>query len=257
MLEEGWKPRVRTVKGRRYITLRKADKERSLGVYTPELWQKIKSLTVKLGKEPSKAISLTDERSAAIDLLEKRLSELERLMRERVEGLAEWKIQNCMHRRSRYGFTYCKAWKWNRKPSRLMEAFPEVKFKRMKPEGAKLWYASPHPSLCTACTRFMEVEPTTEQEFWGMYGNVGRLEASLNLLRESAEKRVREDYGCTHMDSDGRCKYWHWYNRNWSREQKEDSIMEKDKLIRVWRDNVKANPEICASCPNYKPRGAV
>lgn len=58
--------------------------------------------------------------------------------------MPERKMETCKHVNSWFGFTYCKAWKWRRKPIHLIEMFPEVEFKRVKPEGEKLWYVSPH-----------------------------------------------------------------------------------------------------------------
>ena len=42
LINEGWKIRIKTKKNRRYITVRKGNKERSLGPYTDELWNKVK-----------------------------------------------------------------------------------------------------------------------------------------------------------------------------------------------------------------------
>ena len=46
LINEGWKPRIKTKKNRRYITVRKGNNERSLGPYTDELWEKVKPLGV-------------------------------------------------------------------------------------------------------------------------------------------------------------------------------------------------------------------
>jgi len=82
-----------------------------------------------------------------------------------------------------------------------------------------------------------------------------KLEVPVDLLKESALRRVRDDhFGCFHMGKDGYCTWWHYYGRKSLHEQKEDSITEGGILKKVWRDNVKSNPEICASCPSYTPR---
>lgn len=44
LINEGWKPRIKKKKNRRYITLRKGNKEKSLGPYTDELWEKVKPI---------------------------------------------------------------------------------------------------------------------------------------------------------------------------------------------------------------------
>jgi hypothetical protein len=82
-----------------------------------------------------------------------------------------------------------------------------------------------------------------------------KLEVRVDLLRDSALRRVRDDhYGCIHMGKDGYCTWWYYDERLLRHEQKEDSVTESGILKKVWRDNVKANPEICSSCPSYNPR---
>lgn len=48
MVEEGWRPRVKKVKGTEYLCLRLGNKERSLGHYTPETWNLLLELFPKL-----------------------------------------------------------------------------------------------------------------------------------------------------------------------------------------------------------------
>ena len=46
-IRDGWRFRIKTVKGLRYITRRKGQKERSLGPFKPELWALIRRLTAQ------------------------------------------------------------------------------------------------------------------------------------------------------------------------------------------------------------------
>ena len=56
LVNEGWKPRIKNRKNRRYITLRRGNKERSLGPYTDELWDKVKP--TDLSDIPSQVLEL-------------------------------------------------------------------------------------------------------------------------------------------------------------------------------------------------------
>ena len=38
--EESWQARIRVIKNRKYIIVRKLNKDKSLGPYSPEKWQK-------------------------------------------------------------------------------------------------------------------------------------------------------------------------------------------------------------------------
>ena len=67
LIKEGWKPRIKKKKNRRYITLRKGNEERSFGPYTDELWEKVKPA------------DLSAILSHVLDL-ERRINELERAM---------------------------------------------------------------------------------------------------------------------------------------------------------------------------------
>jgi DNA polymerase elongation subunit (family B) len=55
LIEEGWVPRIKTVRGHRYITLRKGGEERSLGAYTQRARAKVLKIYMKklIGREVS------------------------------------------------------------------------------------------------------------------------------------------------------------------------------------------------------------
>ena len=78
LLRDGWTPRLKVVGGRRYVTLRKGNRERSLGPYTPKLWEEVKrrAQAIQRNKHPHFAISeevkrLRDELRALADRVEK------------------------------------------------------------------------------------------------------------------------------------------------------------------------------------------
>jgi len=81
LLLEGWRPRIKKVKERRYITVLKGKKERSLGPYTDELWDKVKPT------DPWATPSQISE-------LEKRIDKIEKTKRESNPSLLEKRIDN-------------------------------------------------------------------------------------------------------------------------------------------------------------------
>jgi len=82
--------------------------------------------------------------------------------------------------------------------------------------------------------------------------DISNISTSVKFLISSAERRVRDDAnGCVHLGQDGYCTLWYYGNRQWDRDQKEDVSNGKT----CYRDNVKKNPEICASCPSFKSKG--
>lgn len=257
LLEEGWTPRIKTVKGHRYITLRKGKKEKSLGPHNEELWNQLKALIPlpKFEQRPLKKLEIYESLKALSHRVEDLESELKWLKSR--PNVGEEKATQCNHIKSWYGRKFCGAWGWEKKPSTLIAMFPNVFFKRNKMGGESLWRFTPHQDICMACTRFMETDPSDEYEIARLNERISQLEPTVKLLKSSAQRRVRDDHhGCTHMGQDGYCTWWHYYERQWDRDQKEDLIIEGGRQMRVWRDNVKKNPEVCASCPSYSPKEA-
>ena len=81
LLRDGWTPRLKVVGGRRYVTLRKGNRKRSLGPYTPELWEEVRRHAQAVRKYPHLAMSgevrrLRDELRALIERVEKGVSEI-------------------------------------------------------------------------------------------------------------------------------------------------------------------------------------
>jgi hypothetical protein len=74
----------------------------------------------------------------------------------------------------------------------------------------------------------------------------------LKSLKDSARRRIREDEdGCIHIKPNGTCEMWSYTRRFYDREQEMDTIIKNGASKQVYRDNVKKNPLICASCPSY------
>ena len=113
------------------------------------------------------------------------------------------------------------------------------------------WRFKPHLDICGSCTKFLE--PSSQQKaLETIIDDYQEVFSSVNLLTQSAKRRVRKDHnGCAYMSEDGYCTYWSYNRRQWDKDQKRDIYEQKT----VYRDYVKKHPEICASCPSYKPKG--
>jgi len=75
---------------------------------------------------------------------------------------------------------------------------------------------------------------------------------SMDFIRQSAERRLRDDYnGCKWLSKDGYCTCWAWYNKVKGWNMKTDIVEGRV----VYRLNVKKHPLICTACPSYQPRG--
>jgi len=78
------------------------------------------------------------------------------------------------------------------------------------------------------------------------------LEDSIDWIRRSAERRLRDDYnGCKWLDGSGYCTCWYWYEKVRDCDMRPDIVEGRT----VYRLNVKKHPLICTACSAYKPRG--
>ena len=256
LLDDGWVPRIKTVKNRKYMTVRKGGKEKSLGPYNEELWNKI----AKLGRVEHrltfeewnglKSILATNddtiaELKAEFNMLKARQEVVNDLF-----NLAEM-VSQCPYSKMWYGQNFCSKYTWEKNPSEIIKLFPRVTFKRNKMNSQHMWRFVPHLNICGSCTKFLEPSyvqkalEKTENNFNFFFDSVA-------LLTESAQGRVRDDHcGCVRIGEDGYCTYWQYSGRRWDRDQKQAISDGKT----VYHDNVKKHPEICASCPSFKPRG--
>jgi len=84
----------------------------------------------------------------------------------------------------------------------------------------------------------------------GLKAGIEELVKMRDELYVSAVRRFKDEYRCKHVDEDGYCTYWYWY------EKKEGLLMREDvvKGKKVYRINVLKHIYMCALCPTYKPR---
>jgi len=217
LLSEGWTLRIRNVKGKAYITLRLGNRERSLGLYSEELWRRVsvKAGSVKpaggahtvaqppktsaeVSKPPPAAGVQMEELNQVKEQVKTLLKKVDRL--EAGSRLTAWKVENCRHIREWFGHTICLAWRWDRKPTALMELLPKVKFRRLKPDWEKHhWYAEPCSSLCDQCTKFMEARPYGEQVAEKIEVIEGSADYAADVVNDSI---VNPNYDCPECDSE-------------------------------------------------------
>lgn len=257
-ISEGWKFRIKTSHGRKYITRRKKGEERSLGKYNENLWNLIKESTIEKTLEKERSIEALQNEIETLKIslttMQNTIDEIKEELEEKSDTgfdlthLTEKKISICLNHKEWYGNRFCSVYTWDRKPSKIMRIFPDVKFKRNKMDNEQRWRFIPHPDICTFCNPMITL---LLQEYVDKM-SFNRSLVSLKILKQSAERRVRNDHcGCKGMNKDGYCTLWHYSERTYDRYQKEGVYSGK----RVYYDNVKKHPEICASCPSYTPKG--
>jgi hypothetical protein len=115
LIENGWRFRVKTVKKRRYITMRKRQMERSLGPYDEDLWKRIQSIK----KRQINQRELSTQESEDIERAWRR--EISR-SRERYHMLLKFERSrvistSCRHIVDRF----CHFWIWQDEPSFLKD----------------------------------------------------------------------------------------------------------------------------------------
>ena len=206
LLSEGWTPRVRHVKGKDYITLRKGSQERSLGPHSEELWRRV---SVKAGTRPPKTPVEISKPPPAVGVQAEELNRVKeqvQILLEKVDRfeawsrLTEWKVENCRHIYEWFGHVICVAWRWDRKPTALMERLPRVQFARLKADWEKhRWYASPHPDLCGQCTKFMEAKPYGEHVAEKIEVIEGSADYAADCVNDSI---INPCYSCSECESE-------------------------------------------------------
>jgi len=124
-VRDGWHFRVKSVKGRKYITRRKGQKERGVGPFDPDLWASINLFTPQSAEEET---SLIQEES----VLEKGINDLPKgtpdWFRASVEFEMKWRrllkdismhrglemVRTCMHLDDE---GLCSYWSWENEPN--------------------------------------------------------------------------------------------------------------------------------------------
>lgn len=164
-LKEGWNFRVKVVKGRRYVTRRKGQQERSLGPYSEELWDTIVRVRKLIQEEgvhvPQKERVDDSDGSPGIrsDLLKA------------AERNSNWLDQSLDLERSVYMMTRCVHrdddgnciyWAWGRKPGFFEHAealFLAEDFKLVRVLGgneAEKWVVRASTWFCKHCPSFLD-----------------------------------------------------------------------------------------------------
>jgi len=76
------------------------------------------------------------------------------------------------------------------------------------------------------------------------------LEDAMDLIRESASRRLRGRSECIHIDRNGYCTMWRWMGKVEGWDMREGVSGGR----KIYYLNVKKHPLVCTSCPTYKPR---
>jgi predicted nuclease with TOPRIM domain len=76
------------------------------------------------------------------------------------------------------------------------------------------------------------------------------LEDAMDLIRESASRRLRGRSECTYIDRNGYCTMWYWMGKVEGWDMREGVSGGR----KIYHLNARKHPLICTSCPTYKPR---
>ena len=76
------------------------------------------------------------------------------------------------------------------------------------------------------------------------------LEDAMDLIRESASRRLRGRSECMHINRSGYCTAWYWMGKVEGWDMREDVSGGR----KIYYLNVRKHPLACTSCPTYKPR---
>jgi len=260
LAEEGWKARKKTVKGHQYIVVRKKGRDRSLGAFSEELWERLRRLgMVKEKVGVSELKDLKDSVAKAnkkIDDLKKELEKVKATPRvDESSKLLEWKVSRCPFAKSYINNVFCSKYLWDNKPSDIIRRFPNVTFKRsamgFNGENRK-WRFTPHLDICGLCNPvdnlFSKLNENAYEDLRRLKDDVAKNQVLIGYLKSAAQKieaHVEKKTPCKHLGDDGYCTYWGWDAWRWDRDRKK---RENGR----WYDNVKDNPIICVACPSYE-----
>lgn len=165
----GWSFRIKTSKGRQYITRRRGQEERGMGRFTEELWSVIERLKNELletvNHAPGKVAANTDTPSESehneSEVLPKGLSRREFLVKRIEDSITVHrgglKMGGCMHNMN----SYCTYWLWSSRPpffDHVDECFGSDQYARKDIQvGDKIekkWVFRASPWYCGYCSSF-------------------------------------------------------------------------------------------------------
>lgn len=255
-ISKGWKFRVKNVGEYEYIICYKREQERSLGSYNDKVWKFIEENGGKKPNVNQKEMQYIKQ----IKKLKEKISHFENLEEQTILV-----TKKCPYIETWFGFIYCKSLSWDRKPTKIMKIYPQINFKQINPEHVKRkWYVTPHKDLCRTCMMFPKTPSNIIENLVHLTDIIDEIKKdvystsnSLSQIKKSAKRRIKDGYECINIQSDGYCNKWYNYKRILDREQKEEIILKNGKSIKVYLDNVKKNPLICASCPLYKIKNKI
>lgn len=154
LMNDGWRFRIKTVKGKRYISARKGRDERGVAPFSEELWGEIQKLT---GLEGGlKEVTSIEEKTSNVEdenlqLHVRRINEFLRASR------GSHMSRYCLFKDSE---NYCEYWQWNSEPpnySYITKIWGENMFRVSGDEasGSKRWALKAFPYMCAGCPVFV------------------------------------------------------------------------------------------------------
>jgi len=261
LIKEGWIPRIKTVKGRNYMTLRKGGNERSLGPYEKECWSEINKLSgVKPKPDLMEIEDLKDAMAKANDTIAALKADFEKLKAEKASNVSrplDLKASNCFLAEAyTEKETFCSKYAWDEEPHELIKLFPNVTFTQSPMRASyehKKWRFTPHPDICALCNpvdnSFFRINQKNLEDLGRLKDDVAKNKVLFDYLENTAKWSVstdRPDLTCKHLGEDGYCTFHCWGKEQQNRPQKQD-------VQGKWRDNVREHPIICVACHSFEP----
>ena len=158
----GWHFFIRTVDERKYITIRRKGKERSLGPYSDELWRMIEGLGDKGRREgPTGDLSDKQESPSSLEptrVLNESASRILKTVQELARNVTSSKHRNCVQ----IGVDgFCGHWVLDELPEQAKQLTlkeTEYMFKKLSSADGKAsgWRLKPFASICTNCPAFFD-----------------------------------------------------------------------------------------------------
>jgi hypothetical protein len=154
-IKDGWRFRIKTVKGKRYISARKGGDEKGVGPFSEELWGEIQKLS-DLGVDLKKGVSLkektSNEENKDLLLHVHKINDLLRGTR------GAYMASYCLFKDNE---NYCEYWQWNTEPplySYITEIYGQQMFRAYGEEasGSKRWVIKAFPYTCAGCPAFID-----------------------------------------------------------------------------------------------------
>ena len=241
-VSEGWKFRVKEVGGHRYITRYRKGEEKSLGPYSDELWKQIVEKAGDRASQPRRKEALLSE----IEGLKERVKRLEGF-----EESARRKCESCPQIGSWYGYRYCKLLSWDRKPTKLMNIYPQFEFMRIMPDRVEeRWYVEPHPDLCRTCASVALNPDLIKEQLHRINEFTSLLPSIKTLIGHAEDTGGFKAKNCAHMDKEGYCTYWRWPDPPTHHAKNHKRNVEGTY-------HISAGALFCADCHAFKKRGEI